>query len=139
MPYLRCSAKPLVARNTLGPIREIMWESGNYAFRMTSDIIMRLKSDMFIRAISRMISAQYPIHSFFSLGKIKEVIFKIFFSSFILNKLLVSFIFIRITFPGVYILQKYEFYSPVPPRRVQFFFLRFCLKSAKKGSEKFKT
>ena len=39
---------------------------------------------------------------------------------------------------GVYILQKYKFYSLAPPRKVRFFFPRFFLKSAKKGPEKLK-
>ena len=37
---------------------------------------------------------------------------------------------------GVYILQKYKFYSPVPQEKVQIFFPTFFLKSTKKGPEK---
>ena len=37
---------------------------------------------------------------------------------------------------GVYILQKYKFYSPVPQEKVRIFFPTFFLKSTKKGPEK---
>ena len=51
----------------------------------------------------------------------------------------ISLISLELSSAGVNILQKYEFYSPAPPRRVKFFSPRFFLKSAKKGPEKIKT
>ena len=72
-------------------------------FRNKSDVIYEtnsLKSDAWDQTETSKTSSEWsrPIHNFLSLGKIKQVIFQVIFSSIILVRLVVSFIFIRFNF-----------------------------------------